>query len=91
MSLSTAEAELTALVEGLQAGRSVRSLVALLMEDVELELYSDNRAAVILASGAGGGWRTRHLRIRASCLAEALKTGGCHWHIGRVRLCGLMV
>ena len=60
MSLSTAEAELTALVEGLQSGRSVRSLVELLMEEVTLELYNDNRAAIVLASGARGGWRTRH-------------------------------
>ena len=73
MALSTAEAELTALLEGLQSGRSVRALVELLIKDVNFELYNDNRAAVVLASGSGGGWRTRHLRIRASCLAEALK------------------
>ena len=73
MALSTAEAELTSLVEGLHSGRSVRALVELLMGKVELELYNDNRAAVVLASGSGGGWRTRHLRIRASCLTEALR------------------
>ena len=38
-------------------------------------LYNDNRAAVVLAAGTGGGWRTRHLRIRAHCLAEAIKMG----------------
>lgn len=75
MALSTAEAELTSLVEALQTGRSVRALVALLIEDVNLEIYNDNRAAVVLAFGAGGGWRTSHLRIRASCLAEAMKEG----------------
>ena len=75
MSLSTAESELTALVEGLQTGRSVRALIELLIDDVTLELYNDNRAAVVLASGSGGGWRTRHLRIRARCLSEALKLG----------------
>ena len=75
MALSTAEAELTAIVEGLQSGRSVRSLVNLLFDKVDLEIFNDNRAAVVLASGAGGGWRTRHLRIRASCLAESLKVG----------------
>ena len=75
MALSTAEAELTALVEGLQTGRSVRALVELLSEEVSLELFNDNRAAVVLASGAGGGWRTRHLRIRAFCLSEALSKG----------------
>ena len=75
MALSTAESELTAILEGLQAGRSARALINLIMPVVDLELYNDNRAAVVLASGSGGGWRTRHLRIRASCLSEALKTG----------------
>ena len=73
IALSTAEAELAALMEGVQAGRSVRALVSLVEDEVELELYNDNRAALILASGQGGGWRTRHLRIRANCLAEAVK------------------
>ena len=39
-----------------------------------MELLNDNRAALILASNQGGGWRTRHLRIRANCLAEAVDT-----------------
>ena len=64
MALSTAEAELTALLEGLQTGRSVRALIELLLPEVNLELYNDNRAAVVLTSGSGGGWRTRHLRIK---------------------------
>ena len=75
MALSTAEAELTALVEGLQTGRSVQALIKLLVPSVDIELYNDNRAAVVLASGSGGGWRTRHLRIRARCIAEALARG----------------
>ena len=75
MALSTAEAELTAIVEGLQTGRSVRALVSLLLDGVDLEIYNDNRAAVVLASGSGGSWRTRHLRIRAHCLTEALRLG----------------
>lgn len=75
ISLSTAEAELTALLEGLQAGRSVRALLELMMGEVRMELYNDNRAALILGLGTGGGWRTRHLRIRARCLAEALQKG----------------
>lgn len=67
MALSTAEAELTALVEGLQAGRSVRALAELLLDDVHLGCW--------LITGSGGGWRTRHLHIRASCLAEAVSKG----------------
>ena len=55
MALSTAEVELSALIEGLQAGRSVRALIELLLDDVSLEPYNDNRAAVVLAAGTGGG------------------------------------
>eukprot|EP00913_Durusdinium_trenchii_P016999 g15984.t1 len=75
MALSTAEAELTAIVEGLHTGRSVRALAELFVEKVDLEIYNDNRAAVVLTAGTGGSWRTRHLRIRASCLTEALRLG----------------
>ena len=75
MALSTAEAELTAIVDGLQTGRSVRALIELLNSKVDLEIHNDNRAAIVLGSGSGGGWRTRHLRIRASCLTEVVKVG----------------
>ena len=73
MALSTAEAELTALLEGLHVGRSVKALVPLVAKEVELELYNDNRGAIVLAAGAGDGGKTRHLRIRAISLAEAIK------------------
>ena len=54
MSLSTAESELTGLVEGLQVGRSVRALVELIMLRVDVELHNDNRAAIIIASFVAG-------------------------------------
>ena len=75
VALSTAEAELTAIMEGAQAGRSVRALLELFEVPISMEIYNDNRAALILAGGQGGGWRTRHLRIRANCLAEAIREG----------------
>ena len=74
IALSTAEAELTSLLEGLQCGRAARSLINLIEDTTVMELLNDNRAALILASNQGGGWRTRHLRIRANCLAEAVDT-----------------
>ena len=74
IALSTAEAELTSLLEGLQRGRAARSLINLIEDTTVMELLNDNRAALILASNQGGGWRTRHLRIRANCLAEAVDT-----------------
>ena len=71
--LSTAEAELVGLVDGLAVGRSIGALMQILGEEVQMELYNDNRAALILATGQGGSWRTRHLRIRAGALSEAIQ------------------
>ena len=75
VALSTAEAELIAMVDALQAGRSVRSFIELIHPGTDMMMFGDNRAALILAGGQGGGWRTRHLRIRSSAIADALKRG----------------
>ena len=40
---------------------------------VEKVIYGDNCSAISIASNSDGGWRTRHLRLRASGLREALK------------------
>ena len=74
VALSTAEAELVAMVDSLQAGRAARSFIELIQGTTELEMHGDNRAALVLATGQGGGWRTRHLRIRSSALSEAIAT-----------------
>ena len=72
VALSTAEAELVAMVDALQSGRALRSFVELIFPVTEMEMHGDNRAALVLATGQGGGWRTRHLRIRSSALSDAL-------------------
>ena len=48
---------------------------------VEKVIYGDNLAAIGLANGTtAASWRTRHLRIRASLLREALNdTDGVGW------------
>ena len=76
MTLSTAEAELSAQLEALVAGRSVRALVGCL-EPGELQgiILNDNVAALSIAAGTSGSWRTRHLRIKAEGLREAATTG----------------
>ena len=75
--LSTAESELSAMVDSLQAGRATRALIQLIEchRKVNMRLFAGNRAALVLASGQGGGWRTRHLRIRGRALAQAVETG----------------
>jgi len=72
---STAEAELIAYCESLVVGRATEALLASIWQqwDFEKVIYGDNAAAINLAHGVStASWRTRHLRIRASVLKEAL-------------------
>jgi len=71
---STAEAELIAYCESLVVGRATEALLASIWQQWDFEvIYGDNAAAINLAHGVTtASWRTRHLRIRASVLKEAL-------------------
>lgn len=69
-----AEAELMALLESLIMARSVGALVeAVFGWKAALRLNSDSTAAIAIAAGKTSSWRTRHLRIRAAGLTEALR------------------
>lgn len=70
---STGEAELLGYSEGHQEAESVGSLLGELGMDLRYILYGDCRAALSLASTDSGTWRTRHLRLRAHRLREALR------------------
>eukprot|EP00438_Fugacium_kawagutii_P013001 Skav233514 [mRNA] locus=scaffold1225:75521:77185:- [translate_table: standard] len=69
VTLSTAEAELNELIEGLMVGESV----AAIME--ELEPASDSQAAINICLAEGGSWRTRHLRLRAAHAKQRFTRG----------------
>eukprot|EP00435_Cladocopium_sp_Y103_P033382 s1981_g8.t1 len=76
---STAEAELVSYCEALNAGRSLESILCSMLNEtcgnsgIERIIYGDNLSAIALAHGTGtASWRTRHLRVRASYLKEAL-------------------
>ena len=76
---STAEAELIAYCEALVVGKATEALLCVIWgEDIKSNtfdrvIYGDNAAAIGLAHGVTtSSWRTRHLRIRASVLKEAL-------------------
>lgn len=76
---STAESELVAYCDALNVGRSTEAMLCSMlgepigMASIEKVIYGDNVAAIGLASGTDGtSWRTRHLRIRASYVKEAL-------------------
>lgn len=75
ITLSTAEAELMSLLESLVTVRSIGALVeAVLGTKATLKLHSDSTAAIAIAAGTTSSWRTRHLRIRAAGLTEALRS-----------------
>ena len=75
VTLSTAEAELMALLEGLITARSMGALVkAVFGGEIPIKLHSDSTAAIAIAAGTTSSWRTRHLRIRAAGLTEALRS-----------------
>eukprot|EP00435_Cladocopium_sp_Y103_P036201 s2986_g9.t1 len=85
---STAESELVSLCEALVGGRATASLVAAVRaekeEDLIKRLWGDNAASIALATGEGqGSWRTRHLRIRAAILRNALQQN--EWHLGHLK------
>lgn len=74
ITLSTAEAELTSMLESLVTVRSIGALVeASLGTKATLKLHSDS-TAIAIAAGTTSSWGTRHLRIRAAGLTEALRT-----------------
>ena len=88
---STAEAELVSYCEGLIAGKAAEALVKELtgVTAVMKVIYGDNIAAIGLANGTtSSSWRTRHLRIRASLLKQALDetdAAGGQWKLIHVR------
>ena len=79
---STAEAELVSYCEALQAGKATETMLCMMFgqtmdqNDFERVIYGDNLASIGLAHGnTAASWRTRHLRIRANVMKEALEGG----------------
>ena len=80
---STAEAELLSYTESYQAGESVGALLEIFGFQTRKHLLGDNKAALVLCTGETGPWRTRHLRLRAAKLREAVR--GSTWSAGHLR------
>jgi hypothetical protein len=91
---STAESELVAYCDSLNAGRSAEAMLSSMMgiqsgsNEIERVIYGDNVAAIGLAHGtSSSSWRTRHLKIRAGYLREALegRAPGGIWRLMHLR------
>ena len=76
ISLSTAGCELIEAVSASQLQLGIGMLVEELKDGPpQLLLLVDNSATVSLCNDAPGTWRTRHLRVRAANLREAVREG----------------
>ena len=75
ITLSTAEAELLALLDGAVAVKGLEAILHDAGEKVEWRrLASDSTSALSISAG-GSSWRTRHLRIKAGWLQEQIAEG----------------
>ena len=75
VSLSTAEAELSEIIEAMLAGESISVIVSELYPDTVKHMISDSTSAISILSSEGGNWRTRHLRLRAAFARQAVFQG----------------
>ena len=75
VTLSTAESELTELVEAMVAGESVYAIISELFAEVNRIALCDSQAALAILLAEGGSWRTRHLRLRWSFARQAVLRG----------------
>ena len=81
--LSTAESELMATIEGMTMAQSVETLLQVMYQSRvhEKVLYCDNASAISILEKPDGPWRTRHLRLRANYLKEKLRHQPEEWKI----------
>ena len=82
VTLSTAESELTELVEAISAGEAVAVIVSELFQDIKKFAWSDSQSALAILVNEGGNWRTRHLRMRAAYTRQAVHSG--EWGVGHL-------
>jgi hypothetical protein len=75
ITLSTAEAELNELIEGMNAGEAVSVILQELLDEVKRIAWSDSQSAIAILTSESGSWRTRHLRMRAAYAKQAVFTG----------------
>ena len=78
---STAEAEVISYNSAYQIGESVSAFCGALNVKTTKHLYGDSKAGISVVASDCGPWRTRHLRIRAHKIREAVQTIDTPWTI----------
>ena len=85
--MSTSESELVGYCEATTMLKSAEALLKVLHgphnDDGSFEkvIYGDNTSALSILTNPDGGWRTRHLRLRSSCLRELIRDDPKGWKI----------
>ena len=76
VTLSSAEAELVAVIAGIVASESVGGVIEeIIGDDVVISALCDNQASVRAFANGNLGWRNRHLRMRAAAGRERIQAG----------------
>ena len=75
VALSTAEAEMMEIVQGMLAGESIAVIAEEVFPEVIRRVWSDSQAAISILTNEGGNWRTRHLRMRAAAARQSISRG----------------
>ena len=73
VTLSTAEAEMMEVIEGMVAGESVLVMASEIFKGVARKVWTDSQSAQATLCLESGSWRTRHLRIRATAARQAFQ------------------
>jgi len=79
--MSTAESELVGYGEGYQCGETISELLKVFDMNPRKALRGDSKAGITQLSTDAGAWRTRHLRLRAWKLREAIQEEGAEWAV----------
>ena len=92
IALSTAEAELSAILEGAIALLGIESLLVDLAEEIEDKKVGSDSVSALTISAGNGSWRTRHLRLKSAWLQEMIAGGAMEgYHVpGLVQPAGLL-
>ena len=76
ITMSTMESELYAAAQGYVLLQSVSAILREIgVGPFDQELAIDNSSAVAMCTGGPGSQRTRHLKVRANCIREAVASG----------------
>ena len=75
VTLSTAESELLAMLDGAVATKGVESILFDVGEVIERRIIASDSTSALSITQGSSSWRTRHLRIKAGWLCEQLSHG----------------